>query len=292
MPHTELALGGGCATPAGGAESAPICWSGCNVDVCAGVMGPGPWCRLRSRRPRGSVRGVNKLKLGRRRFLILSVGGGAAASLGLSPASAGAATTATVWRLNAAWGYAVPPKGRTRCRCHACRDNAANKVFATQAAAITGRIHPCCVCQPFSVELLVPDVASLFPGGVTVIDLTIEDGRTRFEGAVARNLAPAADPSPPQADPSPSQPDPSPSQPDPSMGPTAPSPVPELAPLAPTQVISPPAGNLPGTGVDADRTAIAAAIVLGVGAATVLASTRPETSPGPDPTDSATHDEL
>jgi hypothetical protein len=131
--------------------------------------------------------------VGRRRFLILGVGTGAGAVIGLpgvvTPASA--AALQSVWRLNAQWGFPVPPDGKTRCVCNACHLHAANKVFLSEAAAISGRIHLCCVCQPMSLQLLTDDVNGLFPGPTTVIDLRQGDNAAQFAAAIARAQAPA-----------------------------------------------------------------------------------------------------
>jgi hypothetical protein len=100
-----------------------------------------------------------------------------------------------VWRLSADWGYPVPPKNRTKCCCKACRNHAANKVFASKAVALANRIHPCCVCQPYSIDILASDSAALFassPAGS--IDLRNDDSRGQFEAAVLRSLAPVPDP--------------------------------------------------------------------------------------------------
>ena len=136
--------------------------------------------------------------VGRRRFLLLGIGGSAAALIGGTSfqAAADAPTIVPVWRLSADWGYAVPPKNRTRCRCHSCRSHAANKVFVSKAAALGNRIHPCCVCQPYSIDLLAADAASLFVGSPASdsIDLRNDDSRGRFEAAMVRSLAPVPDP--------------------------------------------------------------------------------------------------
>lgn len=135
--------------------------------------------------------------VGRRRFLLLGLGGSAAALIGGSSLRAAAATPTIVpvWRLSADWGYGVPPKNRTRCRCKSCRSHAANKVFISKAAALANRIHPCCVCQPYSIDLLAADAASLFVGSPTgeSIDLRNDDSRARFEAAMVRSLLPVPD---------------------------------------------------------------------------------------------------
>jgi hypothetical protein len=131
--------------------------------------------------------------VGRRRFLILGVGTGAGAAIGLPglSTSASAAALQSVWRLNAQWGFPVPPDGKTKCVCNACHLHSANKVFLTEAAAISGRIHLCCVCQPMSLQLLTDDVNGLFPGPTTVIDLRQGDNAAQFAAAIARAQSPA-----------------------------------------------------------------------------------------------------
>ena len=106
---------------------------------------------------------------------------------------AGAATSSaagiTVWRLNADWGYPVGPKGKTRCACNACVRRAANGYFQTKSAAIEGRIHPCCVCQPYKTTLADVSRADLFNGASSA---DLRDARV---AAVIANVdAPAADP--------------------------------------------------------------------------------------------------
>ncbi len=130
----------------------------------------------------------------RRRFLLLGAGGAAAAIAGGGSAGAADPEFATVWRLSADWGYPVPPKSRTRCLCSACRAHAANKIYLSRDEAIAGRIHPCCVCQPYSIQLLTTDVAAL--AALTTAgsaDLRTGPVRTAFEDAVAR----AQEPPPP-----------------------------------------------------------------------------------------------
>jgi hypothetical protein len=82
--------------------------------------------------------------------------------------AAGAATVPaggiTVWRLNADWGYPVGPKNKTRCACNACVRRAENGYFRSKTAAIAGRIHPCCVCQPYKTTIADISSADLFNG--------------------------------------------------------------------------------------------------------------------------------
>ena len=58
----------------------------------------------------------------------------------------------------------------------------------SKAVALTNRIHPCCVCQPHSVEPRAADAATPFVGSPTgdSIDLRTNDSRSRFEAAMVR----------------------------------------------------------------------------------------------------------
>jgi hypothetical protein len=105
--------------------------------------------------------------LNRRAFLASGVIATAAVAVaGASPA--GAAGELSVYRLSADWGYPVGPKNKTRCSCKACFRRAENAYFRTRDAALAGRIHPCCVCQPYATT--VPGVTGhdLFQGAQSV----------------------------------------------------------------------------------------------------------------------------
>ena len=69
-----------------------------------------------------------------------------------------------MYRLSADWGYPVGPKGKTRCACKACFRRADSAYFTTKAAAIEGRIHPCCVCQPYRTTIAGIPSTALFAG--------------------------------------------------------------------------------------------------------------------------------
>ncbi len=199
--------------------------------------------------------------VGRRRFLLLGIDGSAAALVGGTSlhAAAVSSTTAAVWRLSADWGYPVPPKNRTRCHCKACRNHANNKVFASKSAALANRVHSCCVCQPYSIDLLAADSAALFasnPSGG--IDLRNRDTRGRFEAADLRSLAPVPDP-------------PTRSMGTPPVGSSrvlAEAPSPAKAPVAePSR-----AANLPVTGADHDAVLVPAGVLVVAGVAAAVAS--------------------
>ena len=222
---------------------------------------------------------IDSKMVGRRRFLLLGIGGTAAALVGSGAlrVSAASPTIVPVWRLSADWGYPVPPKNRTRCRCTACRNHAANKVFATKALALAGRIHPCCVCQPYSIDILATDYDALFassPSGT--IDLRHDESRSLFEAAVVRSLAPVPDSTTPSA--------PAPASPPPASTPAAsPAPAPAIGPVDdPAQVSaaesSRSAWSLPVTGSDTDTLLAAAGVLVVAGVAGVLAASDPTSS--------------
>lgn len=130
--------------------------------------------------------------LDRRGFLAAGVVSAAALAVVRADA-AGAATDPaagiTVWRLNADWGYPIGPKGKTRCACNACVRRAENGYFQTKTAAIDGRIHPCCVCQPYKTTIPNVSRADLF-NGESSADLRDE----RVAAVIADGNGPAADP--------------------------------------------------------------------------------------------------
>ncbi len=198
--------------------------------------------------------------VGRRRFLLLGIGGSAAALVGGTalPAAAASSTTVSVWRLSADWGYRIPPRYRTRCRCTACRSHAANKVFQSKAAALANRSHPGCACQPYSIDLLASDSATLFASSSAgSIDLRDRDTRRRFEAAVLRSLAPVPDP------------------PTRAMG-TPPVPAKVAAdppkPAAASAAMASPSTTLPATGADHDAVLATAGVLVVAGVAAVVAA--------------------
>jgi len=126
--------------------------------------------------------------LNRRAFLA----GGAIATAAVAVSGArpaGAATELAVYRLSADWGYPVGPNGKTRCTCRACFRRADNAYFTTREAALAGRIHPCCVCQPYATTIPGVSGHDLFLGSDGV------DRRDPRVAAVFQNISiPAADP--------------------------------------------------------------------------------------------------
>ena len=108
----------------------------------------------------GQLQGVDR----RAFFAIGAASVVGASALGARPADA-ATSELVVYRLDADWGYPVAPKGKTRCGCRACYRRAASAYFTTEAAAIVGRIHPCCVCQPYRTTIVGVTADELFRDG-------------------------------------------------------------------------------------------------------------------------------
>ena len=148
--------------------------------------------------------GSAPVDLSRRQLLRgLGIGGLAVVALPLGAHAAGATVaTTTIWRLNAEWGYPAGPKHWTRCRCSTCHSHAANKVYRTRAAAIAGRLHPCCVCQTESITTTVASAATLFafvrPGNPDSVDLRWPGVQATFDG-IEVIPDPSGDPSTPDA---------------------------------------------------------------------------------------------
>jgi hypothetical protein len=101
----------------------------------------------------------------RRAFLGTVVGAGVLAVPLASNADANADTTKAraIFGLSADWGAGdaacVPDRGESACGgCYACIRHAHNKVFATAAAARSGRAHPRCKCVVIPLGVLSPAV--------------------------------------------------------------------------------------------------------------------------------------
>lgn len=102
-----------------------------------------------------------------RRKMILAGSAGLLGSfaLGARPAAASTSGTVTMWKLNPAWGTPLPTTTgatRTRCKGTACHKAASHRFFLTEADAIAGRLHKCCLAQPTPVELCI-DLNALMP---------------------------------------------------------------------------------------------------------------------------------
>lgn len=91
----------------------------------------------------------------------------AAGAAGPSPSA-----TRTVWRLNPDWGYPLGKFGQTGVRSNASRRHAQNKIFATEADAIAGRLSPCSLAPAYPVTVCVSEYHALFAssrdGGASV----------------------------------------------------------------------------------------------------------------------------
>jgi hypothetical protein len=95
-----------------------------------------------------------------RRQAIIAGAAGISGALGIAATGAGAQggnTTVTLWRLNPNWGYDLTtPSGsstKSRCKSNACHNAAPYRFFLTEAEAIAGRLHKCCLAQPEKVEM-------------------------------------------------------------------------------------------------------------------------------------------
>ncbi len=132
--------------------------------------------------------------LNRRAFLAAGVASAiGVAAVSARPAAA-ASTGLTVYRLSADWGYPAGPKGKTRCACKACFRRADSAYFTTRAAAIDGRIHPCCVCQPYRTTIAGMSSAALFAGENSA---DIRDPRVAAVFAAVPTSGPAGEPNVP-----------------------------------------------------------------------------------------------
>ena len=112
--------------------------------------------------------------------------GSVAAAFGIARAThttgafaASKSTPSLVWRLDSHWGYPAGSRKRTHCKCNACVHHATNKVFATQADAEAGRIHPHCECQVRAVQINADGYNDLFQGKPSV-DLRHSDAAERY----------------------------------------------------------------------------------------------------------------
>jgi hypothetical protein len=101
----------------------------------------------------------------RRAFLGTVVGVGAIVVPLASDAEAGTGTpnARAIFGLSADWGAGhpacVPDRGESACGgCYACIRHAHNKVFATAAAADSGRAHPHCKCVVIPLGVVSPAV--------------------------------------------------------------------------------------------------------------------------------------
>jgi hypothetical protein len=128
--------------------------------------------------------------LNRRAFLAAGVASAiGVATVGGRPA--GAVAGVTVFRLRADWGYPVGPKGKTRCACKACFRRADSAYFTTKGAAIAGRIHPCCLCQPYRTTVAGIPSGALFAGQVSA---DVRDPRVAAVFAAAPMAEPFGEP--------------------------------------------------------------------------------------------------
>lgn len=225
--------------------------------------------------------------LNRRRFLVVVGGSVAGAGIG---ARASAAPTQTLWVLDPDWGYPLTTAtgSDTKMRCHgrACHLAAPHRFFLTEADALAGRLHACCLAQPVPVSVCI-DLNALMPyyrarlGGVDA--RCPELPSTLRDALYASSSCPAAPPPvQPPAPPDPQPPTPAPQPPPPApAGPSVPpseeDPDPDPAGPGPTETPS----TLPATGVSTAATVMAAAILTTTGMAALATRNARTTEPAP-----------
>ena len=106
--------------------------------------------------------------LSRRRLLTSASGIAVAGVAGARTAGAESSSSSTVkmWRLNPDWGTPITTDSgsstKTRCKGKACHLAAPNRLFLTEADALAGRLHPCCLAQPVPVWVNI-DLNALMP---------------------------------------------------------------------------------------------------------------------------------
>lgn len=102
----------------------------------------------------------------RRRFIVAVGTCAVGASAATSAHAAGRPSTVTLWQLDPDWGEprttATGSDTKTRCRGRACHLAAPHRFFLTEADAIAGRLHPCCLAQPTPVTVCI-DLNELMP---------------------------------------------------------------------------------------------------------------------------------
>jgi hypothetical protein len=97
-----------------------------------------------------------------RRTVLAGVGASVAAYLLGLPVLASAANRVPVWRLDAVHS-AGPGAYSPGCTgCHACRNHALNRVFASKEAAAKGRAHDGCNCKVVRGSISATDYTAIF----------------------------------------------------------------------------------------------------------------------------------
>lgn len=142
--------------------------------------------------------------LNRRAFIGALVGAGALA-VPLARSVSAAASVQAVYRLNPNWGAGdaaclVNPGGSSCSGCSACVNHANNKLFATAAAADTGRAHPGCKCRVETACNVDSTTYDQLFNGASSVDLRTPGVSARF---VCAPTAPVAEPTHPDTEPDP-----------------------------------------------------------------------------------------
>lgn len=203
-----------------------------------------------------------------RRHFIAAAATCALGTAGSSPArAADRPSTVTQWQLNPSWGHplstATGSDTKTRCRGRACHLAAPHRYFLTEADAVAGRLHPCCLAQPVPVTVCI-DLNELMPyyrarlGGVDARCPELPDHLRSALTTVARCPVVSDDPSEDASPPGESQP---PDEAD-RAGPTA-----ATTPASATgaELAGSIAAPLPTTGSEATGPLLAASAMVAAG---------------------------
>jgi S-formylglutathione hydrolase FrmB len=100
-------------------------------------------------------------RLDRRAVLGISIGALGAFALGL-PLVASAAGQVPVWRLDPVHRQGPGGYSAGCSACHACREHAQNKIFASKSAAAKGRAHEGCTCTVVRTSISEASFVQLF----------------------------------------------------------------------------------------------------------------------------------
>lgn len=101
-----------------------------------------------------------------RRAVIGVLAGGTVGAFTAAGQASAAAASHTLWMLNPNWGSPLTTDSgsdtKSRCRGNACHKAAPNRFFLTEADALAGRLHKCCLAQPTPITVCI-DLNELMP---------------------------------------------------------------------------------------------------------------------------------
>ena len=208
-----------------------------------------------------------------RRRLLAVLSGGVVGAAGLSAGKASAAASQhTLWRLNPDWGTPLTtPSGsatKTRCSGRACHLAAPHRFFLSQADALAGRLHSCCLAQPVPVTLCI-DLNELMPfyrarlGGIDARCPDLPSGLSMALSGAGVCVTPPAEEDTPAV--TPTSPAVSPTSPTAALEATTSNDVGDTSDTSPT---------LPRTGSSTTATVAIAAALVGAGVVASAAANR------------------